>query len=182
MKAALYEDFFRGKKITVMGHGLLGRGLGDIIFLAGCGSDLIVTDLKTKEQLGPSLKKLSKYKNIKFTLGEHRIEDFRNRDFILRAPNAPIGSPYLAEARTHGIPVKLSTSLFAEYAKDVVFVGVTGTRGKTTTTTLIYDILIEANKNSKTKVFLGGNIQGVSTLALFKKVKSGDIVVCELDS
>jgi UDP-N-acetylmuramoylalanine--D-glutamate ligase len=45
------EVYFKGKKITVMGLGLLGRGLGDTLFLAQNGADLIVTDMKTREEL-----------------------------------------------------------------------------------------------------------------------------------
>jgi UDP-N-acetylmuramoylalanine-D-glutamate ligase len=56
-----YKKQFKGKKITVMGLGLLGRGIGYTKFLAECGADLIVTDLKTKEQLAPALKALEKY-------------------------------------------------------------------------------------------------------------------------
>ena len=55
-----YKQQFKGKKITVMGLGLLGRGLGYTKFLAECGADLIVTDLKTKEQLATSLKALER--------------------------------------------------------------------------------------------------------------------------
>src|SRR3989344_2344022 len=116
MKSVNYKRHFAGKKITVMGLGLLGRALGDIKFLAGCGADLIVTDLKTEQELAPSLKKLTFPNNqprglIKFVLGGHRLEDFRDRDLILRAPNVPLGSPYLAEARKRGIRVSLSTAL-----------------------------------------------------------------------
>ena len=57
-----YKEFFKDKKITVMGLGLLGRGVGDVAFLAECGAKLIVTDLKTKEQLKESLEKLRKFK------------------------------------------------------------------------------------------------------------------------
>ena len=49
---------FNGKKITVMGLGLLGRGLGDTLFLVRSGARVTVTDLKTADQLAPSLKKL----------------------------------------------------------------------------------------------------------------------------
>ena len=59
-----YKEQFKGKKITVMGLGLLGRGVGDTAFLAECGADLIVTDLKSKEQLASSLKILSKYLSL----------------------------------------------------------------------------------------------------------------------
>ena len=74
----------------------------------------------------------------------------------------------------------MSTALFAKFIIEagVKIIGVTGTRGKSTTTQLIYEIL----KKSVPRVFLGGNVIGVSTLALLKKIKSGDLVVLELDS
>ena len=184
-----YKEQFRGKKITIMGLGILGRGLGYTKFLAECGADLIVTDLKTKEQLVTSLKALSKFKNIKFVLGEHRLEDFRNRDMIIRMTNVPLDSVHLAEARTNKIPIEMDVSLFAKCAPDVILLGVTGTRGKTMTTMLIYEILKKNEKflpakdgARKRKVYIGGNIRGVATLPLLKKVKAGDILVCELDS
>lgn len=175
-----WKTFFKDKKITVMGLGLLGRGIGDVAFLAKCGAELIVTDLKTKEQLADSLNKLKKYKNIKFTLGGHDFADFRDRDFILKAAGVPLDSPYIAEAEKNKIPIKMSTALFVKFAKEIgaKIVGITGTRGKTTTTYLIYEIL----KKAKNRVHLGGNIKGVSTLAMLPKIKKGDIVVLELDS
>jgi UDP-N-acetylmuramoylalanine--D-glutamate ligase len=174
-----YKEYFKGKKVTMLGLGLLGRGLGDAKFLAECGADLIVTDLKTKEELAPTLKKLAKYKNIKYTLGEHKLEDFRDRDFILKAAGVPLNSPYIEEARKNNIPVEMEGSLFAKLTDGVTFVGVTGTRGKTTTTYVIYEILKTAFPG---KVYLGGNIRGMATLPLIKKIKAGDIMVMELDS
>ena len=187
-----HKQKFKGKKITVMGLGLLGRGLGYTKFLVECGADLIVTDLKTKEQLATSLKALSKYKSIKFVLGEHRLEDFKNRDMIIKAAGVPLDSVYIKEAKKNNIPVEMDASLFAKCAPGVTIVGVTGTRGKSMTTMLIYEIL-KANEKflknpstklgtKKPKVFLGGNIRGVATLPLLNKVKAGDILVAELDS
>jgi len=175
-----YKEFFKNKKITVMGLGILGRGLGYTKFMAECGADLIVTDLKTKEQLATSLKVLSKFKNIKFVIGEHRLEDFKNRDMIMKAAGVPFDSVYIAEAKKNKIPVEMDVSLFKKLAQEVKIVGVTGTRGKSMTTTLIYELLSKNLKNRK--VYLGGNIRGVATLPLLKKVKPGDILVCELDS
>ncbi|MDD3662629.1 MAG: UDP-N-acetylmuramoyl-L-alanine--D-glutamate ligase [Candidatus Pacebacteria bacterium] len=181
-----YKKFFKGKKITVMGLGLLGRGLGYTKFLAECLSaqagdaDLIVTDLKNKKQLATSLKSLKKYKNIKFVLGEHRLEDFRDRDMILKAAGVPLDSIYIREARKNRIPIEMDVSLFVKLAPNVKIIGVTGTRGKSMTTTLIYEILSKNIKNKK--VYVGGNLRGVATLPLLKKVKEGDILVCELDS
>ena len=59
-----YEDFFKGKKITLLGLGLLGRGVGDAEFLAPLAKELIITDKKTKEELASSLKRLRKFTNI----------------------------------------------------------------------------------------------------------------------
>jgi len=180
---ANYKDYFKGKKITLMGLGLLGRGVGDAKFLAECGADLIVTDLKTEEQLLGSLKKLEKYPNIKYTLGEHKLKDFHNRDLIIKAAGVPLNSLFIAEAEKNKIPVTMSTALFAKLT-EATLIGVTGTRGKTTVTNLIYEILkVATEKSDKNKVLLGGNIRGISTLALLKKnLKPEDMVVLELDS
>ncbi len=175
-----YKKYFKDKKITIMGLGLLGRGIGYTKFLAECGADLIVTDLKTEEQLATSLKELSKFKNIKFVLGGHRLEDFRDRDMIMKAAGVPLDSIYINEAKKQNIPIEMDVSLFAKLAPGVKIVGVTGTRGKSMTTTLIYKILKENIK--KGQVYLGGNVRGVATLPLLKKVKEGDVLVCELDS
>ena len=162
-----------------MGLGLLGRGVGDAVFLAQCGAHLTVTDLKTEKELAPSLKKLKRLKNIKFVLGRHRISDFQKADLIIKSAGVPLDSPYIKEAKKHGVPVTMSTALFAKLIpEDVTLIGVTGTRGKTTVTHLTYEIL----RSDKRRVFLGGNVRGVSTLALLKKVKPKDYVVLELDS
>lgn len=172
-----YKEFFKGKKITLIGLGLLGRGVGDAKFLAECGAELVVTDLKAREQLASSLSELVGFRNITFVLGEHRIEDFEHRDLIIKAAGVPLDSPYIAHARKCGVPIEMSTALFAKLSGATI-VGITGTRGKTTTTHLIYEGLKKAGK----KVFLGGNVQGVSTLALLPQVSLQDIVVLELDS
>jgi UDP-N-acetylmuramoylalanine--D-glutamate ligase len=173
-----YKKYFKGKRITIMGLGVLGRGLGYTKFLAECGAELIVTDMKTKEQLATSVKELKKYKNIEWVLGEHRMQDFKGVDIVIKNPGIPMDSIYIKEARKNKIEVEMDASLFAKLAPEVTLVGVTGTRGKTMTTMLVYEIL----KSAKKKVFLGGNIRGVATLPLLAKVKKGDIVVMELDS
>ena len=76
-----------------MGLGLLGRGVGDAEFLAKNGADLIVIDLKIKKQLKTSLDRLKRFKNIKYTLGKHKLQDFRRRDMILKSAGVPLDSP-----------------------------------------------------------------------------------------
>ena len=180
-----FKQYFKNKKITLMGLGLLGRASGDAAFLAECGAKLTVTDLKTKEQLKESLKKLRKYKNIKYVLGRHRLEDFRNCDLVLKTASVPLDSIYINEAKKHNIPVEMSAAIFAQLA-GVPIIAVTGTRGKSTVTHLIYHILKSAGK----KVILGGNVRGVSNLQLLKKftppssggARNAEMAVLELDS
>ncbi len=173
------SGFFKGKKITVVGIGLLG-GVNDICFLAENGADIIVTDIQTEEKLHSSLEILSKFPNIKYTLGRHEFSDFENRDLIIKAPAMPMDSPYLAHAKEHNIPITMWAALFSRFARQMgaVIIGITGTRGKSTTTALIADILKLAGKH----VFLGGNVHGVATLAQLPEVVPGSIAVFELDS
>ena len=171
---------FTGKKITIMGLGLLGRGAGDARFLAEQGAEVTVTDLKSEAELAEPLKELQQFPNITFHLGGHQMDDFHTKDLILKAPKTPKDSMFVVEARRHGIPVSMSTALFARYAKEAgaTIVGITGTRGKTTTTEMIAHILRTAGKT----VLVGGNIRGVSTLALLPQVTKDTIAVLELDS
>lgn len=169
--------YFKSKKLTLMGLGLLGRGLGDAEFLAACGAELIVTDLKTAEELAPSIKRLSDFKNVILHLGGHRMEDFENRDTIIRAPNTPLDSPFIAHARERDIPVEMDASLFAKFSPATI-VGITGTRGKSTVTHLIYEMMRAAGK----RPFLGGNERGVATLPLLATTDATSTVILELDS
>ncbi|MEN9390189.1 MAG: hypothetical protein RLZZ283_289 [Candidatus Parcubacteria bacterium] len=168
---------FKGKKITVMGLGLLGRAVGDAKFLAEQGAELIVTDLKADHELRNSLQELAHLPNITFHLEGHDMADFKDRDLILKAAGVPLDSIYIAEARKNNIPIKMSASWFAEIAQ-IPIVGVTGTRGKTTVTYMLNDIMRAAGM----EVLLGGNIRGVSTLALLPQVTSQSIGLFELDS
>ncbi len=166
----------KNKKITVMGLGLLGRGIGDVKFLAKEGAKLTVTDLKTDKQLSKSVAQI-KNLSVDLVLGQHRKKDFINKDFILKAAGVPLDSPFIKTAREHEIPIKMDDSWFAEYCPCPI-IGVTGTRGKTTTTSLIYEFLKLTGK----KVYLSGNIVPQATLPLLKKVKVNDLVVLELSS
>lgn len=176
-----WGDLFKNKKITIMGLGLLGSGLGDARFFAESGADLTITDLKTQEQLKDSIKQLKKYKNVKFVLGKHDLKDFKDKDFILKAGGVPLDSEFIAEAEKNKVPVQMSASLFAKLTPANV-IGVTGTRGKSTVAQLIYAILsLDAKKNKK-RVYLGGNVKGLSTLELLPFATMKDDVVLELDS
>lgn len=175
-----YKKFFKDKKVTVMGLGLLGRGIGYTKFLAECGALLTVTDLKDDLKLAPALKELKKFKNIRYVLGEHKLEDFQDCDMVIKSAGVPMDSIYIKEAEKNNIPIEMDVSLFAKLAPEVKIVGITGTRGKSMTTAIIYNIL--QNNKMNARVFIGGNVRGVATLPLLKKAKPNDILVAELDS
>jgi len=172
-----FNDYFKNKKITLMGLGLLGRGVGDAAFLAEHGANVTVTDLKTDNELRESVEKLRGYSNIRFVLGEHKEDDFITTDMVIKAAGVPLSNLYIDAARAAGVPVKMSTSLFAELSPATIL-GVTGTRGKSTVTHLVYEIL----KADGRHVFLGGNVRGVSTLAHLPESTEDEIAVLELDS
>ena len=167
---------YKNKKVLIMGFGLQGRGVQDAIFFAEIGAKVLVTDLKTKKELIPSINQL-KNLDVKMVLGQHRKKDILSADLILRNAAVPWNYPYLNLARKRKIAIEMDESLFARYA-EVKIIGITGTRGKSTTTTLIFNIL----KNAGLSVYLGGNILGIATLPLLKKIKKNDILIAELSS
>jgi len=105
------------------------------------------------------------------------LEDFKTADFIFKTAGVPLDSIYIEEARKNEIPVLMDDALFGLESPCPV-IGVTGTRGKTTTATLIYELLKETRK----KVYLAGNIKGMATLPLVRKIKKDDLAVLELSS
>lgn len=174
-----YQDYFKGKKVTIMGLGLLGRGVGDAALIAEAGAaEVIVTDLKSEAELQASIDQLKAFSNIRFVLGEHREEDFIGRDLVLVAAGVPLASPYVALAKAESTKVAQSAALFAELSQ-IPIIGVTGTRGKSTVTMLIHHTLEFVTGE---KVLLGGNIRGVSNLQLLKDVQPDSLAVMELDS
>lgn len=182
MKKDLYKKYFYKKKITVMGIGLLGRGLGDIQFLAENGAEIIATDLKSENQLKKSLQKLKKFKNITYTLDRHLLKDFKKRDLILKGNGVSLDNKYIEAAMRENVPVHMSLGLILDIIRkekiDVTVIGITGTKGKSTTTALIEAIL----KKSGKKYHVAGNIRGIANLPLLKKVQDGDIILAEMDS
>ncbi len=174
-----FKEYFKGKKVTVMGLGLLGRGIGDATFIAEAGAaEVIVTDKKSAEELEDSVALLEHFDNVKFVLGEHRLEDFENRDLVLVAAGVPLESPYVAHAKLAGVQIAQSAALFAELS-GIPIIGITGTRGKSTVTHMIHHVLKETFEGD---ILLGGNVRGLSNLQLLKEVTEDSIAVMELDS
>lgn len=173
-----YRDFFRDKRVTVLGLGLLGRGVGDARFIVGCGAQVTVTDKKSANELAESVAQLPL--SVAVHLGGHDEADFTDTDMVLKGAGVRLDSPEIAAARAAGVPVYMSTALAAQFAREmgVRLVGITGTRGKSTVSHMLFHTLSHAGN----RVHLGGNVRGVSTLELLPQMQDGDVLVLELDS
>ena len=168
---------FTGKKITVFGLGLSGGGVGTALFLAAQGArEIIVTDIKSREELAPSLKKLASYKNITYVLGQHRPEDFTNVDMVIKNPIIPWTNEYVKLALKHHVPVEMDSSLFFRFCPAPI-IGITGSKGKTTTASLIAHLLEQAGK----KVARVG-ISQAGVLGALSQITPEHTVVFELSS
>ncbi|MGC8874577.1 MAG: UDP-N-acetylmuramoyl-L-alanine--D-glutamate ligase [Chloroflexia bacterium] len=165
----------RGKKVLVMGLGLHGGGLGVTRFLLREGAEVTVTDLRTAEELAPSIQALEG-EPVRFVLGEHRVEDFVHADLVIRNPAVPYDSPFLQLAREHGIPVEMEMTLFFALCPGRIL-GVTGTKGKSTTTALLGEIL----RRRFPDTVVAGNIR-VSALEALWAIRPETPVVLELSS
>ena len=163
-----------------MGLGLYkeGSGISATRFLISQGAKVVVTDLKTAEDLKIQIKRLGALVDkIEFVLGNHREKDFENVDMIVKNPGVPRASKYLQIASKNKIPIETDISLFFKLVNRKKIIGITGTRGKSTTTTLIYEIISSVDKN----VILGGNITS-SPLTKLNKMKKGALAILELSS
>lgn len=173
----IQESFFKNKRITVFGLGVNMGGVGTVKFLIEHGArEVIVTDIKKREELGSALEKLAKYKNVTYVLGQHRPEDFMRVDMVIKNPVIPWTNEYVRLAEKNNVPVEMDSSIFLSLCKAPI-IGVTGTKGKTTTATLIAHIL---EKSGKKVVRIG--IGQVGVLSSLEKITPESVVVFEFSS
>ena len=177
------------KSVIIMGLGLYeqGSGITSAKFAMKQGAKLLITDLKTEDKLSRPIAELqSLYNELlghgfkvyppRFVLGSHEGVDFSHADLIIRNPGVPYHSPFLKVAHDNNVPVETDISIFFKLFPGKI-IGITGTRGKSTTTTLIYEILKAGGIN----VSLGGNI-GISPLINLDSASPDSFAVLELSS
>jgi UDP-N-acetylmuramoylalanine--D-glutamate ligase len=163
-----------GKVVTVAGLGRFGGGVAVARWLARQGARVLVTDRDGPEKLADSIQQLDG-EPIEFRLGEHQFDDFTRADLVVASPAIPPSSPYLQAAAAAGVPVTTEIRLFVERCPASI-VGVTGTKGKSTTASMLGRMLA-----TRYTTHLGGNI-GVSLLEKLPTIAARDIVVLELSS
>lgn len=171
------NNSFKKKNVLVFGLGLNQGGVGSAQFFAKQGANVRVTDLKTEENLQSSLDQLKDYPEITYTLGEHKYEDVTWADTIIRNPAIKDDNPYLKYALEKGKFVETDFSIFLKLADQKKIIAITGTKGKSTTASLIY----EAIKASGKKVVFAGNI-GKNILSLLPCLSENPLIVVEISS
>ncbi|HUV50730.1 MAG TPA: UDP-N-acetylmuramoyl-L-alanine--D-glutamate ligase [Anaerolineae bacterium] len=161
------------KNIVVVGLGK--SGFAAACFLKKRGASVIVTDKAEEDKLeayAPVLREMG----IKMELGQHRIDTFEKSDLIVVSPGVPHDILPIKRAALKGIPILGEIELACRFIREPV-VAVTGTNGKTTTTTLLGDML----KKSGQRVFVGGNI-GNPLIEYADKGEKAEIIVAEISS
>lgn len=174
----MLEDLSK-KRIAILGFGIEGIALAN--FLVDKVASITVFDQKSQELLladdNPSLQKVILdqriVKNLNFDINVLPIDDF---DVIFRSPAIYFDHPKLVEARSRGIEVSSQIKLFFELCSCKI-IGVTGTKGKGTTASLIFSMLEKAGF----KTYLAGNI-GYPAITLIPELKKDDFVILELSN
>ncbi|MBF6612079.1 MAG: UDP-N-acetylmuramoyl-L-alanine--D-glutamate ligase [Chloroflexi bacterium] len=170
-------SLYAGKNVLVMGLGVHGGGVGVARFMAAQGANVRVTDLRTADKMQSSIEALEREGlKISYTLGEHKEEDFVWADLVVKNPSVPNSSPWLELARSLKKEIEMEISIFLKLCPAPV-IGITGTKGKSTTSTWTWEML----RHWRPDAVLAGNLR-VSALHMLPRIAAETPVVLELSS
>lgn len=171
-KAELFRESIKGKNITVIGIGISNMPL--IEYLCAAGANVTACDRREREKLGDNYDRCVSL-GVKLKLGEDYLEGLTD-DIIYKTPGIRCDIPQLKAAAERGAHITSEMETFFELCPSHI-IAVTGSDGKTTTTTLIYEIMTRAGY----KTWLGGNI-GKPLLSEVDKMTENDYAILELSS
>jgi len=163
-----------GKRVTVVGLGRFGGGIGVTRWLCGLGADVTVSDRAGSDELAQSVRQLDGC-DVRLHLGAHDLDDFLQAELLVVSPAIPPDIPPLKAAAEAGIERTTEINLFLERCAAPV-VGITGSVGKSTTTAMTGEIL-----SRRFTVHVGGNI-GRSLLEQLDSIRPDHLVVLEMSS
>ncbi|MBZ5498232.1 MAG: UDP-N-acetylmuramoyl-L-alanine--D-glutamate ligase [Acidobacteriia bacterium] len=169
---------YLGQKVLVVGAAR--SGVASAEFLLSRGAHVVLTDAKSEEALTIPLAPLRKLAQnsgeLVLELGGHKPGSFTHCDFAVISPGVPLAHPLFEETRKAGIPVLAEVELASRHLKGTIL-GITGSNGKTTTTTLVAELL----RGAGLRGFVAGNI-GNPLIGLVSASTPADIYVVELSS
>ena len=165
---------FKHKNILVFGLGILGGGVSTVNWLLTQKAKITVTDLKTKAQLKDSISKIKG--KVLYSLGGHNSSDIDNNDMVVVNPDVSINNKFIQYAKSKNkIIINEATIFFNQFRGEII--GITGTRGKTTTTNWTNHFT-----KSKFKSVIVGNSTNNQFLKILSDNKKFDIAVAETPS
>ncbi len=166
------------KKICVLGLGIENAALVEFLLKKKIICEITVCDSRNNKELEMRCKKLYRQKKqLRWKLGKGYDRGLNNYDIIFRIAGYPLFSKKIIKAMLAGVEISSAAKFFFDLCPTKNIIGVTGTKGKGTTASLIYKILKDAGK----RAFLAGNI-GTAMFSIFDKIKKDDWVVLELSS
>lgn len=167
---------FENKKVFILGLARSGYQAAKILIERN--NEVLLNDGKAEDKLYPEQIEELRNLGVKLVLGSHPDDILDDSfDYLIKNPGVPIDHKYVLKARELGIEVINEVEMaYRLLPEDVKIIAITGTNGKTTTTTLTYEIMKKAYGD---KVFLAGNI-GYPLCSILNDVKSGDIIVMEV--
>ncbi len=168
-----FKTFIYSKNVAVVGIGV--SNIPVIKFLRKLGAEVTAFDKKTKEELNEVINEFEPL-GVKFQLGDNYLDNLRGFDVIFKTPSMRIDSKELILAKEEGAYITSEMEEFIRYCPAKIY-GITGSDGKTTTTSLIYNIL----KEEGYKTWVGGNI-GTPLFTRIEEIEKDDRVVLELSS
>src|SRR5258708_2259353 len=163
----------RGKRVLVVG--LARTGVATALFCAARGANVMATDARTENEIGEAIAPL-RTAGVKLELGGHRENTFLEQDLIIPSPGVSADAPLLQAARAKGVTIWSEVELADRFLSGRL-IGITGSNGKTTTTSLIEHIL----KNAGFSTILAGNI-GTPLIARVDRTSDDSVTVVELSS
>jgi len=160
-----------------MGIGLHGGSKNMIKWLLEQGAQVVATDIKKETSLKTTLDELKSFKNLKIVAGHHRSEDFKKSDLIIKNPTVSWSNRYIQIAVKNKIPIEMDSSIFMEECESLKIIGITGTKGKTTTASLVARIIVDAGEKVS-RVGIGQE----AVMDKLKKITPKTFVVFEMSS
>lgn len=162
---------FSGKKVAILGGGI--EGVSSARFLKGKGASVTVLDQKKEDEIDKDIRKILRENDIKILSGKNYLRNLKDFDLVVRSPGIKIQN---LESRIQNKKITSQIKLFFDLCPCPI-IGITGTKGKGTTSSLIYEML----KKQRLDVYLGGNI-GKPPLDFLDKLNPQSLVVLELSS
>ncbi|MBQ1793256.1 MAG: UDP-N-acetylmuramoyl-L-alanine--D-glutamate ligase [Peptostreptococcaceae bacterium] len=164
----------KDKKVLLVG--LAKTGVSTIKKLDKLGASIVVTDIKPKEKLEDILSQLNGLNNVEYILGSHP-EDISDIDLTIVSPGVPLDLPFIEKLKESNVKIIGEVELAYTLSNNPIFVGITGTNGKTTTTSLVGEIFKEANRDT----YIVGNI-GNPVIDTVDYTDKNSVLVTELSS